>query len=137
MTQQPALQTRTQRIALAAFNAVEAKKKDSVEAEYRTLALAFPTMILQSGLAQAIGFLKAKNKPEHQAYLADLVKVLKEAKIYPDMQNAEALHHKILHSSVQQYQLLTRLLLDVASWLKRYTQALLEKTNRADTEMTP
>jgi CRISPR-associated protein Cmr5 len=41
---------------------VKAMQKDNFEAKYRTLAFNFPTMVMQSGLAQAIGFLMAKGK---------------------------------------------------------------------------
>ena len=116
-------QTRTQKMALAAFQAVERRHKTDIEAEYRTLALNFPSMILQSGLTQAIGFMLAKGKEEHQAYLDDLVEVLADSTV----KSRADLHQKILTAPVRDYQLLTRVLLDASSWLKRYTQALLEK----------
>ena len=37
------------------------------------------------------------------------------------------LHQTILTADLTHYQLLTRQTLEAASWLKRYTQALLEK----------
>ena len=41
--------------------------------------------------------------------------------------DSKTLHDKIIDSSVTKYQLLSREALDASAWLKRYTQALLEK----------
>lgn len=60
---------RSQKYAQRAFGLIQ-KVKDSNKQvkEYRTLVLNFPTMILQSGLAQAIGFLQAKGKEDTCSY---------------------------------------------------------------------
>lgn len=81
-------------------------------------------MVLQSGLAQAVGFLKGKNKEEHQAYLKDLAMVL-------DIKDADTLHAQVIGSSVTNYQFLTRKALEASGWLKRYTQALLSNEDEA------
>lgn len=123
---------RSQKYAQRAFGLIQ-KVKDSNKQvkEYRTLALNFPTMILQSGLAQAIGFLQAKakgkdkegkeakGKEEHLLLLAHIAELLEE--------NENSLHKKILEADLSHYQLLTRQAIDAASSLKRYTQALLPK----------
>ena len=111
---------RSQKYAQRAFGLIQ-KVKDSNKQvkEYRTLALNFPTMILQSGLAQAIGFLQAKGKEEHLLLLAHIAELLKE--------NKDGLHKKILEADLSHYQLLSRQALEAASSLKRYTQALLPK----------
>ncbi len=100
----------------------ELKQIIKLEAKYRTLALNFPTMIMQSGLAQAIGFLmaKGKDKTEHKQLLQHIAKLL-------EYDNIDNLHDVILQSNITNYQLLTRKALEASSWLKRYTQALLEK----------
>ena len=111
------MKIRTHTYAEAAFPLVKKMEKDPFEAKYRTLALNFPTMIMQSGLAQAIGFLMAKGKDEHKIILQHIQTIL-------DRPN---LHTDILASDIGQYQLLTRQALDATAWLKRYTQALLKK----------
>lgn len=111
---------RSQKYAQRAFGLIQkVKEKNEKVKEYRTLALNFPTMILQSGLAQAIGFLQAKGKEEHLLLLAHIAELLGE--------NKDSLHKKILAADLSHYQLLTRQAIEAASGLKRYTQALLPK----------
>jgi CRISPR-associated protein Cmr5 len=114
------MKIRTHKYAELAYPLVDAIQGDAIEAKYRTLALTFPSMIMQSGLAQAIGFLMAKNKDEHKVLLGHIAILLNK-------NDASALHQAILKSSVTEYQLLSREALDASAWLKRYTQALLEK----------
>lgn len=123
---------RSQKYAQKAFGLIQKVKENNEKVkEYRTLSLNFPTMILQSGLAQAIGFLQAKakakdkegkeakGKEEHLLLLAHIAELLEE--------NENSLHKKILEADLSHYQLLTRKALEAASALKRYTQALLPK----------
>lgn len=111
---------RSQKYAQRAFGLIQKVKEQNEKVkEYRTLALNFPTMILQSGLAQAIGFLQAKGKEEHLLLLAHIAELLGE--------NKDSLHKKILAADLSHYQLLTRQTIEAASSLKRYTQALLPK----------
>ncbi|WP_049229309.1 type III-B CRISPR module-associated protein Cmr5 [Morococcus cerebrosus] len=111
---------RSQKYAQRALGLIQrVKEKNEKVKEYRTLALNFPTMILQSGLAQAIGFLQAKGKEEHLLLLAHIAELLGE--------NKDSLHKKILAADLSHYQLLTRKAIEAASSLKRYTQALLPK----------
>ena len=111
---------RSQKYAQRAFGLIQKVKDDNKQVkEYRTLVLNFPTMILQSGLAQAIGFLQAKGKEEHLLLLAHIAELLGE--------NKDSLLKKILEADLSHYQLLTRQAIEAASSLKRYTQALLPK----------
>lgn len=111
---------RSPKYAQRSFGLIQKVKDDNKQVkEYRTLALNFPTMILQSGLAQAIGFLQAKGKEEHLLLLAHIAELLGE--------NKDSLHKKILEADLSHYQLLTRQAIEAASSLKRYTQALLPK----------
>ena len=111
---------RSQKYAQRAYGLIQKVKDDNKQVkEYRTLALNFPTMILQSGLAQAIGFLQAKGKEEHLLLLVHIAELLEE--------NESSLHKKILEADLSHYQLLTRQAIEAASGLKRYTQALLPK----------
>lgn len=123
------MQTRTQKFALAAYPLVEKQFKNQQEqnvdqqkfaTKYRTLALTFPNMILQSGLSQATGFLLGKGKDEHIVYLNDLAHVMANG-----VKDGADLHQRVIKSEVTEYQQLTRRALEASAWLKRYTQALL------------
>lgn len=135
---QPSMQIRTQKYAEIAYPLVQAVKDSDIEAKYRTLALNFPTMILQSGLAQAIGFLMAKGNKEHKVLLSHIVVLvnqdetksraddcLTQQKAVVDL--AKSFHDKVVKSNITDYQLYTRKAIEASSWLKRYTQALLKK----------
>ena len=113
---------RSQKYAQEAYPLVAEMQKHQLEVKYRTLALNFPSMILQSGLSQAIGFLMAKSKDEHQMLLDHLATL-----VLDKQEQDKQLHQTILTADLTHYQLLTRQTLEAASWLKRYTQALLEK----------
>lgn len=111
---------RSQKYAQEAYSLVAKVQGHQLETQYRTLALNFPNMILQSGLSQAIGFLMAKGKEEHQMLLEHLAVLVLNKPV-------KEFHQTILEVDLTHYQLLTRQTLEAASWLKRYTQALLEK----------
>lgn len=122
---------RSQKYAVNAFPKVKARENSAIEKEYRTVALNFPTLVLQAGLVQAVGFFLAKSKDEHLAYLDDLADVLEVKKLSLQSKNKrEQLHENILNSDVRTYQLLTQNVLEASTWLKRYTQALLKDTDQ-------
>ena len=120
------MKTRTQQVATGAFAQVTSVKKqsDTMQKDYRTVALSFPAMVLQAGLTQAIGFLMAKNEKHHQLYLEHIAFLVIGNDQY------DVLHRKVIDSDVGVYQQLTRQTLDAASWLKRYTQAQLPKPGK-------
>ncbi len=118
------MEIRTHKYAKAAYPLIEAVKDSDIESKYRTLALNFPTMIMQSGLMQAIGFLQAKGKPEHQTMLQHMANLL--GYHTGEQADIERLENAILSSDITKYQLLTRKALNASGWLKRYTQALLK-----------
>lgn len=113
------METRTQKYAKAAYPLVEARQGQPMEKKYGALALSFPVMVLQSGLAQATGFLIAKHKDHMSAYLNDLAAVLGE-------DDGQQFHAKAIASHLTDYQHLTRRTLDAAGWFKRYAQGLLD-----------
>lgn len=112
------MQTRSQRYAKAAYAKVDAVKDSSMAKKYGALALNFPVMVLQSGLAQATGFVLAKKNDEHLRYLDDLAESIGEG-------HGPAFHKTIIASDLADYQHLTRRTLDAAGWFKRYAQGLL------------
>ncbi|SUO95045.1 type III-B CRISPR module-associated protein Cmr5 [Suttonella ornithocola] len=113
------LTIRTQQYATRAYDLVKQQKDKSIEAEYRTLALNLPPMIMQSGLIQTLGFLQAKGKEQHRLLLEHLILTMKQH------DDVDGFYQAVLASDIASYQLLTRQAIEAASWLKRYTQAFL------------
>lgn len=118
---------RTQKYAEIAYPLVSAIKDSELESKYRTQALNLPTMILQSGLMQTVGFLLAKGTDEHLAIYQHLKILL----------NDDNLHETVRTSDIVKYQRLTRNAIEASSWLKRYTQALLEKDKKQEQNNDP
>lgn len=114
------LTIRTQQYATHAHDLVKQQKGKSIEAEYRTLVLNLPAMIMQSGLIQTLGFLQAKGKEQHRLLFKHLVLTMKQS------DDVEGFYQTVLSSDIASYQLLTRQAIEAASWLKRYAQAFLE-----------
>ncbi|MGX5672441.1 type III-B CRISPR module-associated protein Cmr5 [Thermomonas fusca] len=116
-------QSRAQRMAKPALACVKSAAASNLAKDYKPRAMAFPTMVLQSGLAQAVGFLAAKSGKDgkgkaYQQYFDDLAKVA-------GLPNSEALLQEALRADLPRYRLLTRDVLDAASWLKRFCQSLI------------
>lgn len=121
MTQEP--RTRAQRQAEAALAAIQARRSapEKERKEYKARADNFPVLVLQSGLAQAVGFMLAKAPPKsaaYQRYLSDLAKMLGFA-------DGAALQQRAISAELRDYRQLTREALAAASWLKRFGQAYL------------
>lgn len=110
---------RTQKYAELAYPLVSEIQGKDLANKYRTQALNLPTMILQSGLMQTVGFLLAKNEAEHQEIYRHLTILL----------NDPNLHETVKNFDIVAYQRLTRNAIEASGWLKRYTQALLKKEN--------
>jgi len=83
--------------------------------EYKARADSFPTFVMQAGLAQAVGFLKAKGEV-YKKYLNDLALVLGK-------ENDQAFYREVIQAERVEYRLLTRKALAAAGWLKRMAQA--------------
>lgn len=115
-------QTRTQRYAGRAMAHVRgiADGPPQLQKEYKTRAHSFPAMVMQSGLTQALGFLRAKSQGSHgaQAYAAyakGIAEVL-------DKPSAKALHQESVDADLPQYRRLTREVLDAAILIRRFAQ---------------
>lgn len=122
------MNTRSRQHAANAHACVSAVASQAYASKYRALALSFPIMVLQSGLAQATGFLQAKSSDnnEYQRYLSDLAGILGK-------NSGKSLHKAVIESRLPDYQQLTRQALDASGWLKRYAQALLQEDAPAPT----
>ncbi len=154
-------QTRTQRYAGRAMaRVILVAQNKAISKEYKTRADSFPAMVMQSGLAQALGFLRAKSeeqsaekverskhknnakdadkKPEEnakknrvEAYRAYAADI---AKVLDDAGSAKALHEQSITAELPQYRRLTREVLEVAILIRRFAQIELHDDDQPPTE---
>lgn len=128
-------QTRTQRYAGRAMAHVRriAEGSQQLQKEYKTRAHSFPAMVMQSGLTQALGFLRAKSQgnlgPAYRAYAQGIAEVLGK----PD---ADALHQESIGAELPQYRRLTREVLEVAIMIRRFAQIELQDDDQPSNEVT-
>jgi len=115
-------QTRQQVRAQNAYSCVssiekekEIKKKEAED--YAQIAKKFPALVHNCGLAQAIAFVQAKEGRTGETYIAHLTKTMSEE---GDIGSASR------SADLMKYQRLTREVIESATWLKRYSEALLE-----------
>lgn len=115
---------RAHAVASIAWERVNARRDDPHRQEYGALAHKLPGMILQNGLAQATGFLCARNEAAHRALLEDLNAVLRgSGAVRTD--NGLALHEHVIGRDMTETAKLTRRALEAGSWIKRYVQGVL------------
>lgn len=121
------MKPRSQIIATAAFEQINARRSAEDNKKYATLVHKLPTMILQNGLAQTTGFLLAKDEAHHQALLNDLTAVFKQVDTtLENITDGEALHKVIIELDLYQIMCMTREALEIAGWLRRYVQGVLK-----------
>jgi len=114
-------QTRQQMRAQAAYSCISSAKKTMSKKEtddYAQLAKKFPALVHNCGLAQAIAFIQAKEEATGKAYIAHLNRIMDEKS---DIENTSR------NADQVKYQWLTREIIMSATWLKRYSEALLEQ----------
>lgn len=114
--------TRTQHYAEKALQKVTEIKGKDIAKEYKSRGDNFPVMVMQAGLAQAVGFMLAKGAkdPAYQLYINDLAAVMGDA-------DGIAFHTKVIGAPLPEYRLLTRNTLNAAGWFKRFGQAYLSE----------
>lgn len=141
--------TRMQRQAEAALRCLRAVSALPAAAreDYKARAENFPALLLHAGLAQALGFLRAKGgvaddraaenpaagadaavdpspsgspAAAYRRYLADLATVLGCA-------DGDSLLQRAIDAPLADYRLLSRQTLDAAGWLRRFAQAHLTR----------
>ncbi len=117
--------TRQQKWAKEALKRVQAYQGPD-EKKYRTLCMRTPALIQQSGLVQALAFLRARDGEEGKRFCSDL------AAVYAPEQAAKGDPGERLQTLAQStdallaYMTLTRDLIDVAIWMRRFAQAELK-----------
>lgn len=109
---------RQQRWAHGAHAKVKAAHNTDQEAKYRTFAFKFPSLLIQSGSAQAIAFLASRTEPG-PSFLNDLA-------VVAGFSDGTKLGEHARTAEFQDYLKLSRDLLDVGTWFRRFAQAELK-----------
>jgi len=104
--------TRQQRWAKGAFERVSRAKTTSNAGEYKSRCMDTPSLMKQSGLAQAIAFLMGK----YSWFVDDLASVL-------DGTDGKRLRQRALDADLAAYMALTRDVIAVAVWFRRFAQS--------------
>lgn len=114
--------TRTQHYAEKSLQKIDAIKGKDTAKEYKSRCDNFPVMVMQSGIAQAVGFMLAKGKDDkaYSQYLNDLASVMGDT-------DGKAFHARIIAAPLPDYRNLTRQTLNAAGWFKRFGQAYLSE----------
>lgn len=116
--------TREQRMAQKAYNLVMQRKDSENESNYKQTATTFPALIHGNGLCQAVSFYNIPKKDVRGLYLADLAELL-------EFSSADEFAKEVRCCNLEKYMLISRLAMDAASWLKRYSQACLSDEEMA------
>lgn len=116
------MQAITQKLARRAYALVSAVETEARE-DYRTRALTFPAVVMQSGLVNAVGFgCSKRDKDGYARYLRDLESMLQ---IQPGQQSGQVLHERARTADLLDYRKLTRDVLAAAVQLKRAAEILI------------
>lgn len=122
--------TRSQKLAQAAFRCIANRNGGKPTDDYRTLAKKFPALIHTCGLAQAVAFAEAKGKIKDEKkpqkpeilYLEDLATVLSQCG-HGEINSPGRLAQQTREEPLSSYLRLSRDAINAAGWLKRYVEA--------------
>ncbi|MBN1547547.1 MAG: type III-B CRISPR module-associated protein Cmr5 [Syntrophaceae bacterium] len=111
--------TRSQVFAQRAFTCIKNRTTNAdanQKKEFARFTKRFPTLIHTCGLCQALAFAQAKQQND---YLEDIATVLNRKPV-------DNLLQMVPQVPVTDYMSLTREMINAASWLKRYAEALMD-----------
>lgn len=104
--------------------------------EYKARADGFPVMVMQAGLAQAVGFMLAKGQggeKGYRPYLDDLTAVIGK-NLNLTGNTGQSLHECVIKADLMAYRRMTRETLIVAGWFKRFGQAYLSESKGGEND---
>ena len=100
-------------------------KGKSTESKYKTLCLKMPTLLKQSGVVQALAFMRARSGEEGKEFCNDLSAVYG----VPTLDGKTAgkdLQDQAQTVALPQYLVLSRDLIEVSVWFRRFAQSELK-----------
>jgi CRISPR/Cas system CMR-associated protein Cmr5 small subunit len=104
--------TRHQAWSAAALKRIQARKAGEDPGRYRALCMKMPGLIKQAGLVQALVFMKSREKPVGDAFIADLAEVFGKKELIAEAQRQE----------LAPYLAMTNDLSQIAIWFRRFAQ---------------
>lgn len=115
------------------FKHVKAIEKDTKQAQkYGSLALAAPTLIRTAGLVQALAFYEAKGKEHHRTLLNNWTEELKDLGVMPGDEKNLLEYAASDSCGLVEYMRLTRELLSLSQWHRRFAQSVLKAETGGD-----
>lgn len=130
------LETRTQNYSRTAYRQIlelnsisEPEKK-----RYGSLCHRVPIMILQNGLMQTIGFLKGKATNENGRIDPTKAEslLIGHLALQLNFSNIESFFESLFNSNIVEYQIITRNILAMSIWYKRFAESLLGVSNGSE-----
>lgn len=115
------MQTREQKYAASAYQAVNALSKSGLEDKqsYGGMAHKLPILIHTAGLAQALAFVDARGKASQRQLLTDLAGTIGKA-------SKDTLLASARNAELSEYMHLTQQIMDALLWYKRFAQSVLD-----------
>jgi len=113
------VKTREQEWAQSAYDKVRHRQKEdrSWKDKYVSQVKGFPQLVKTSGLAQAIAFVDSRGEEPQRAFLHDVAATL-------GYESVEALEERARKAPLADYIHLTRQVLGVAQWYRRYADII-------------
>ena len=126
--------TRQQQWAKEALKRVENQKERATESKYRRLCMKLPSLLKQSGLVQSLAFMRARDEIGKQFCdeLAQVYGVQKEG----EQSAGEVLQKRAQRAELNEYLVLSRDLIAVSVWFRRFAQAELRDSDGSSTDST-
>lgn len=113
------MQTRGQKLAEDVFEKVKKYKESTKDVtEYGSMAHRLPILIHHAGLAQAIEFVRTRDKESHKKLLEDLSGTLEQG-------SSEKFAEKCRTCDLIEYIRLTQRALEALQWYKRFAKSVL------------
>ncbi len=124
--------TRQQQWAKEALARVKQQHGKPKESKYRTLCMKLPSLLKQSGILQSLAFMRARDEIGKQFCdeLAQVYGVPKEG----EQSAGEVLQKRAQRAELNEYLVLSRDLIAVSVWFRRFAQAELRDSDGTPTD---
>jgi CRISPR/Cas system CMR-associated protein Cmr5 small subunit len=124
--------TRQQQWAKEALARVKQQHGKPKESKYRTLCMKLPSLLKQSGILQSLAFMRARDEIGKQFCdeLAQVYGVPKEG----EQSAGEVLQKRAQRAELNEYLVLSRDLIAVSVWFRRFAQAELRDSDETPTD---